>query len=144
MITALLDGNIYDKLKVAPDTQSRIAELCTTEQLRVIATPVIESELAASHFGGIPDWFPVEVVDESVFVLDRAQLGRARLGEGEVYKEHRGESSQIPDGILADSAHAYADLLVSEDKRCRDRLTRISSRCVGVDYAGFVERLESL
>jgi hypothetical protein len=45
-----------------------------------------------------------------------------------VYSEHRGASNEIPDAIIADSAPALADILVSEDRRCRERSKKISTR----------------
>ena len=145
MVTALLDGNIYDKLEKDADTRNLIAQLCDQGKLRIIATPIVEDELKLSPFGGIPKWFPVEVLAEGVFVLDYAHLDAARLGEGRVYSEHRGTSNKIPDGILADSADAFADLLVSEDNRCRNRLSALSNRCRGLTYAEFLAwlRIES-
>jgi hypothetical protein len=50
----------------------------------VIARPVLISELEASPFRGLPNWFPIETQPESVFVLGHARLGMARLGDGEI------------------------------------------------------------
>lgn len=65
------------------------------------------------------------------------------LGEGVVYDEHRGESKNIPDAIIADSANALADILVSEHRRCRERLKKISARCTSLDYEQFREWLRA-
>jgi hypothetical protein len=111
--------------------------------VRVIATPIVRDELKASPFNGFPDWFPIVLEAENVTVLDYAYLGMTRLGEGEVYNGHRGESKKIPDAIIADSADGLADILVSEDRRCRERLKRISTRCRGMDYQEFSEWLQT-
>jgi hypothetical protein len=60
-----------------------------------------------------------------------------------VYTRHRGVSKNIKDGIVADSADALADILVSEDGRCRRRISAISSSCVGMSYEEFGRWLES-
>jgi hypothetical protein len=91
----------------------------------------------------LPNWFPIAVEAESVTVLGYAPLGMTELGDGEVYAEHRGESKKIPDAIIADSAHVLADILVSEDRRCRERLKRIGTRCSGMDYEKFREWLRA-
>ncbi len=137
MTTVILDTNIYDELKADTDTCSLVAELVAAGHLRVIATPKVRDELAAGPFGGVPDWFVVEGVIESVAVLDHWRLGEAALGTGEVFTAHRGKSNKAADAIVADSADAYADLFVSQDRRCRDRLAAISSRCAALDFAAF-------
>ena len=115
MKTVLFDCNIYDKLAVDVERCTRIAELIRSGTLRAIATPIVVDELAESPFGGLPDWFPIDVQAENVAVVGFARVGMARLGQGTVYSAHRGSSNNINDGILADSADALADVLVSED-----------------------------
>lgn len=139
MNTVLLDCHIYDKLAIDRETCGAVRSLVDRGVIRIIATPMVLDELRESPFGGIPDWFPVVVEAESVTVLDYAHLGMTALGDGEVYTAHRGASQKIPDAIIADSANSLADLLVSEDRRCRERLKRIATRCKGLDYGEFRE-----
>jgi len=140
--TVLLDGNIYNRLDTDPGTRSKLQQLIAAGAVRVIATPVLVDELTASPFGGLPNWFPVEVEAESTSVLGYARLGMARLGEGDIYTKHRGDSRKIPDAIIADSAHSLADVLVSDDRRCRQRLAYLSSQCISLDYQGFLTWLD--
>lgn len=144
MITVLFDCHIYDKLAVDRATCEAIRSLVDQRTIRVVATPMVLDELRRSPFGGVPDWFPVEIEPESVTVLGFAPLGKTRLGEGDVCTEHRGSSKKIPDAIIADSASSLADILVSEDRRCRDRLKKISTRCKGLDYREFCEWIKKL
>jgi len=137
----LLDGNVYNKLHMDEETRTTLQLLVERGLLRVIATPMVFDELKGSPFGGIPDWFPVTIEAENVTVLDYATLGMTNLGNGEVYSKHRGESKKIPDAIIADSANRVADILVSEDRRCRERLKKISSCCCGMDYEEFCDWL---
>jgi len=137
--TVLLDCQIYDKLEVDRDTRGVVRSLVETGAIRVIATPMVLDELRRSPFEGFPDWFSVVVEAESATVLDYAPLGMTRLGDGEVYTSHRGQSKKIPDAIIADSANLLADILVSDDRRCRERLKKISTRCKGLDYGEFCE-----
>jgi hypothetical protein len=143
MNTVLLDGNVYDKLQADVKTRRAVQKLISCGLVKVIATPIVHIELKKSPFGGFPNWFPIVLEAENVMVLGYATLGMTRLGEGEVYSEHRGESKKIPDAILADSADGLADILVSEDRRCRERLKRISTRCRGMDYQEFSEWLRT-
>jgi hypothetical protein len=137
----LLDGNVYNKLHMDEETRTTLQLLVERGLLRVIATPMVFDELKGSPFGGIPDWFPVTIEAENVTVLDYATLGMTNLGNGEVYSKHRGESKKIPDAIIADSANRVADILVSEDRRCRERLKKTSSCCCGMDYEEFCDWL---
>jgi hypothetical protein len=100
-------------------------------------TPVIADELAASPFGGMPTFFPVEIESDSVAVAGLARVRTSRLGSGEVYSAHRGQSTKVRDAILADSADKLADVFVSDDNRCRQRFSQLSSRCSAVDYSEF-------
>ncbi len=143
MNTVLLDGNVYDKLQVDAETRATLRALVDCGLIRVIATPMVLDELRRSPFGGIPDWLPVAVVAENVTVLGYATLGMTKLGDGEVYAEHRGESKKVPDAIIADSANALADILVSGDRRCRERLKKISTCCRGMDYEEFCRWLRT-
>ena len=143
MNTILLDGNVYDKLQVDEETRAALQALVGTGLVRVIATPMVLEELQRSSFGGLPDWFPVTVEAESVTVLGCAPLGMTKLGDGEVYAEHRGEAKKIPDSIIVDSANAPAHILVLEDRRCRERLKKISTRCRGMHYEEFREWLRT-
>ncbi len=143
MTTILLDANVYDKLQADGESRATLRALVDRGSAKVVATPMILEELQSSPFGGIPDWFPVTVEAENVTVLGYAPLGMTKLGEGVVYGEHRGESSKIPDAIIADSADALTDILVSEDRRCRERLKKISARCTGFDYEQFREWLRT-
>jgi hypothetical protein len=144
MKTVLLDGNIYNKLEKDGSTRTRIRKLIEKTFVCVIATPKVKDELDDSPFGGIPSWFPVELQNEAVIVLGHARFGRARFGKGKVFEQHRGKSKKVSDAIIADSADALADILVSDDKRCRNQLTRISKTCMGMTYKEFSAWLKHL
>ncbi|MBI2296592.1 MAG: hypothetical protein HYU76_11325 [Betaproteobacteria bacterium] len=139
MNTVLFDCHIYDMLGNDRETRGAVRTLIDRGVIRIIATPMVLDELRRSPFGGLLDWFPVVVEAESVTVLDYAPLGMTRLGDGEVYAAHRGDSKKIPDAIIADSARTLADILVSDDRRCRERLKNIGTRCKGLDYREFCD-----
>ena len=141
--TIILDGNIYDALAVDSQTRDAVAGLVRRGLVRVIATPVLVRELSQSPFKGVPDWFPVERESEGVAVLGHWPLGMARLGDGQVYNSHRGGSNKIADAIIADSAASLADVLVSNDQRCRKRLAELNTGCVAFTFEEFREWLQS-
>ena len=143
MTTVLFDSNVYDRLENDKGARSAIENLSSLGKIRVIATPRVQDELASSPFGGLPEWFPVTVEPESVFVLDFARLGMERLGDGRVFNEHRGASNQASDAVIADSADDLADIFVSEDRRASTRLNSASERCVGMSYLDFRAWLRS-
>jgi len=135
----LLDTNVYDDLQSDEEVRTRLASLVSEKQIRVIATPKIEDELRAGPLGGLPDdWFPIDLQEESVAVIGHARVGMARLGAGEVFRRHRGASTQIPDAIIADSADSQADIAVSNDRRFVTRLNKHSERrCSAMSYSVF-------
>jgi hypothetical protein len=139
----LFDSNIYDELEKDVSIQIRLHRLIQDNVVRVIATPKIQDELG-KKFGGVPAWFPINLENESVFVFGHSRLDRADMRQGEVFEQHRGSSKKIADAMIADSADALADVLVSDDKRCRDRLKKISNRCSGMTYKEFTAWLEHL
>ena len=143
MQTILLDSNIYDKLWSDEKTRLRLASLILYSNVRVIATPKIVDELTRSDFNGVPDWLDVGEEIEAVAVVDHARVGMARLGSGNVYSHHRGNSQNVEDAIIADSADDLADIAVSEDRRFVRRLNSRSGRCHAMGYTQFMAWLES-
>ena len=143
MKTVLLDGNVYHELARDTETRADLCDCVARGTLRVICTPGIERELRDSPFRGIPDWFPVHYELESVSILP-FRLGETRLGRGGVYRDHRGTSQQRPDAEIADAADTYADLFVTQDKRCRSRAGKYATRCRTLSFPDFRVWLRSL
>ena len=65
--TIHFDSNIYDHLDSDPETRSILSSLVHRGSIRIIATPKVVDELNDSPFCGLPEWFPIEVLPESVF-----------------------------------------------------------------------------
>lgn len=137
MSRVLLDSNIYDKLEHDEEARKKLAAAVDHCQIKVIATPVVADEMRQSPFCGFPDFFPISIEAEAVAVIGHACLGMARLGPGDVYTAHRGSSNNTKDAIIADSADKLADLFVSEDSRCRKRLSQVSTCCQAMSYDYF-------
>ena len=117
MQTILLDSNIYDKLWSDENTRLRLASLILHSKVHVIATPKIVDELTRSPFKGVPDWFDVDEEIEAVAVVGHARVGMARLGLGNVYGHHLGNSQKVKDAIIADSADDLAGHCQVADER---------------------------
>src|SRR3989442_15729641 len=64
MMRVLLDANVYDALGQDADARSMIRKLIDRGVLHVIATPMVLDELRDSPFGGLPDWFSVDLEAE--------------------------------------------------------------------------------
>ena len=139
-----LDTNVYACLQADAETRDILARLIAEGRASVIVTPKVRDELQAGPFGGIPPWFPVQQAIESVAVLDHWHLGEAALGKSEVFTAHRGESKKVADAIIADSANAHADILVSCDKRLRKRLDAISKQCSALNFDEFRSWLKAI
>ena len=93
----------------------------------------------------MPDWLPFSAITDSVAVAGIAVAGAARVGDVDgVLKAHLGESLiNGRDAVIAATANSDADILVSDDRRCRERAKQFA-RCESLTYEQFVERLQSL
>jgi hypothetical protein len=136
-VRVVLDCNIWDRLARDEEARLRIAALISLACHSILIPATLRRELEASHFGGVPTWFPVEGILDGVFVLNHSRLGEARAGDGVVFSDHRGESAQTSDAVLVDTAHLYADVFVTEDKRARRRYARVAGSSRSIDYSTF-------
>jgi hypothetical protein len=138
----VLDANVWDKLAEDQSARERVRSLCEASALEIIVPDRLLQELDASPFSGVPDWFAVSVIPDSVFVLDHSRLGFARLGDGDVSAAHKGKSQQVSDAVIVDVADNDADVFVSEDRRARERYATLRDRGRALDYGRF--RIEVL
>lgn len=139
MITALFDTNIFDKFSVDSDACKRLSILIEEEKIKVVIPKIVIGELEESPFAGIPHLFPVVEIPDGVAVAGLAVAGAAIPGKGEEFTQHMGESKKAKDAVVADTAANHADILVSEDNRCRNRLKEISKNTKCLNYEEFRE-----
>lgn len=132
----ILDGNIYNILDEDSNIRTKCRKLIENGSMTVIVTRTISEELKLSKFGGVPDFFPVKYEGNTVARCGIMCCGD-RLGKGEVFDAHLGKSLKVEDALIADAADVYADYLVTEDKRLRNRMTDISKECTVLTYAEF-------
>jgi hypothetical protein len=137
-----LDANIYDRLETDDNTRGHIRRLVDGNSIEVVASPVVVAELRASPFKGIPEWFRVSVLPEGIAIAGIARSGMARASAGVVFKQHLGESRKGADAIIAHSANSMQAVLVSEDRRCRERLKSLSDPAHAMDYDEFRKFIE--
>jgi hypothetical protein len=138
MTKVVLDANIWDKLAADELARERIRSLCEAAVLEVVVPHTLLQQLEASPFAGVPDWFPTDVIPDSVSVLGHWRLGFARLGDGEIFTSHLGKSQQVSDAVIVDAADIDADAFVSEDRRARERYaTTLRDRGRSLDSARF-------
>ena len=142
----VLDSNVFDELERDERTRTRLARLAAAGTVEVIVPYTVQQELAAGPLQGVPKWFPITLEHDSVTVLPFV-LGTSRLGSGETYRTHLGESrTHMNDAKITDAASTYyADVLVSQDRRCRSRAAKtLGPKCQCLDYAGLVGWIENL
>jgi hypothetical protein len=84
-----------------------------------------------------PLWFKVIVEPEGIAISGLARSGMARSSGGAMYRQHLGESRQGFDAIIAHSAHSMGATLVSEHRRCRERLQRLADTGSAMTYSEF-------
>jgi hypothetical protein len=141
MTKVVLDANIWDKLAKDSEACERIRSMCEAAQLEVVVPDTLLRELEVSPFGGVPDWFPTQLTSDNVFVCDHSRLGSARLGDGEIFSAHRGDSKKVSDAVIVDAADSDANVFVSEDRRARERYVMLRDRSKSLDYARFRSEL---
>lgn len=144
MTKVVLDSNVWDKLALSTEAQNRILSLCNDRRMEILVPDTLHQELMSSPFKGIPDWFPIRIITDSVFVLNQSWLNHARLGEGKVYKQHLGESSQRKDAIIVDTTDTDADFFVSEDIRARTRYAALRGSEKSMNFREFCKRFLGL
>ena len=142
MIAILLDSNIYDRLAEDLAICEQLKALIHSENVRIIVSRTVAEELTRSHFRGVPSFFPVEYVGNTVGNVNMAV--NDSIGSGEVFTEHLGLSKKTADAYIADAASWYADWLVTEDGRLLRRAQSATSRAEPMNYATFTARLRQL
>ncbi len=144
MINITLDSNIYDLIDVSKDTKKTIRLLIDTGVICIHAPEHVIHELENSPFNGLPDWFVIEEVRDSVFVAGITPYGNGTLGGGRVFDEHLGDSKKYDDAIIADTAHSSSDILVTNDGRFNHRFAKASKSCKVLNFSEFEVLLEKL
>jgi hypothetical protein len=143
MLKALLDGHIYDKFEADSASADLLKATVASGKIIVLMPRVVQDELAARP-AGVPCWLPVAQITDGVFVAGISIAGAARVGGGGVFESHLGESRKAgPDAVIAATAHSDADVLVSEDNRCRERAKQFT-RCECLTFDQFITLLKSL
>jgi len=133
----VLDSNIYDLLAEDQECLKNLTLLIENEEWMVLAPATINDELKESPFGGIPEWLNVIEDYDSVFVVGYTKLGTGRIGKGEIYTEHKGESKKIKDAVIVDFAVKQAEVFVTEDIRSRSRLKNMNTGIQVYNYEEF-------
>jgi len=137
MIVILLDSNIYNELNIDESARISISNLIQSNTIKVVVPQIVLDELNNSPFKGVPNFFQVETIPDGVAVAGIAKAGAAIVSEGKIYTSHRGKSKQSKDAIIAESAVKFSNVFVSQDKRCRERLKKISETTECFDYQQF-------
>lgn len=138
----VLDSNIYDRLAEDETSIRIIQSLIQAGDLEILVSPTIYKELWQSPFKGVPHFFPVKYIGESVLVAG-GHVGD-RCGKGEILQNHLGKSKKVNDAFIADVASMDADYLVTEDCRLKNRLNSIQSWYQSIDYNTFTVLLAQM
>ena len=74
-------------------------------------------------------------------MLGFTRLGDGRLGDGIIFDKHKGTSQNMKDAVIADTVDLEATMFVSQDNRSRNRLGKLSPKCISFTYEQFLEWL---
>jgi hypothetical protein len=139
MKSIILDTNIYDKLNIDFCTRKIIKKLVKEGKLSMLMPRTVAEELFLSSLKEVSSYFPIKFVGNTV---GNVNMGVSdSIGLGEVFEMHVGESKKINDAYIVDAADWFADWLVSEDTRLRNRAAKISNRFRSMKYCEFVQEL---
>ncbi|GJL61313.1 MAG: hypothetical protein NPIRA03_41700 [Nitrospirales bacterium] len=133
----IFDCNIFDKLSSSDETVALVKQLIRTLRLSVMVNPVLWGEILKSPHADLANSLPVAYIGESVLRAG-GQVGD-RVGSGEMYHAHYGNSQQFNDALIADAAQHDADYLVTEDNRLRKRFNMLTIRGKAITYNEFQE-----
>ena len=143
MKRAVLDGNIYNFLERDVHVRSQVKNLIEAGALTVVLTRTVAEELWPSPFRGVPNFFPVEYIGNTVGRCGLLAAGDS-IGAGEVFDSHKGNSKKVADALIADAADCCADWLVTDDGRMRRRLAKVARRCVALSYPEFTKLVSQM
>jgi hypothetical protein len=89
----ILDTNIYDLIAQTPTCQASIKSVVDEGRIEILVNPTIQRQLLVSPFRGVPDWFSVRFIPESVLLVGTGRVND-RVGSGTVKRLHQGASSK--------------------------------------------------
>lgn len=138
----VLDTNIYDKLAIDEESCQVVVDAIKAGFLKIIVTRTVAEELYKSPFKGIPDFFDTVYEPNTVAIAGIMESGD-RLGSGDIYYEHKGESKKENDAFIVDAAAVYADYVVSEDIRLRKRVECMNINCQAKSYLQFIQIIQN-
>ena len=119
-VRVYFDCMVYDKIASDDVILAAIQAGIRDGRMKVRASIKLAEQLQRSPFGGVPDWFEVEVIPELLTVADQTYVDHSFFTDTGIFELHHGESTQdgnIEDAIIAESASGGADIFVTEDKR---------------------------
>jgi hypothetical protein len=136
----MIDTNIFDKIVATRGMTWNLRRLVRKGTVTILTTHVQEDELA-----DIPSrWLRFRVgrvphvrIPTSEFVWNASRLDQARLGTGQPFEEIRGSVTHTKDGLIAATAYAEADVLVTEEGRLRRRAAAACPNLVVWDFDDF-------
>ena len=126
----MLDSNAFDELVEREADREIAGRLARSKQVEFFTTYAQEAELAELAARNPRKYWrvasiPREIIASSVFVLDHTPLGSGRLGSGGTYDAVRRGPRHVDDGVIADTAHAEGMILVTNERRLRNRATAL-------------------
>jgi rRNA-processing protein FCF1 len=126
----MLDSNAFDEPAKRESDRQLTVRVARSKQIQLFTTYAQEDELdelasrKPEKYWRIAS-IPRDIILSSVFVLDHTPLGSGRLGGGKTYEAVRRGPRHVDDAVIADTAHAEGMVLVTSEKRLRNRATAL-------------------
>jgi len=147
----MFDTNIFDRVAELDGLIERLRSLGETEAIEILTTHIQRDELAA-----IPDakkreavaGIPTTMIPTSGAVWGASRWDEATWGDGAgdvlLNDVKTPSGSHVHDALIATTAAASCDILVTHDERLRGRIAAVGSKLSVLDFADFLRLIESI
>ena len=146
----MLDTNIFDYVIARPGMVETLQFLSAEKKLDLIITHVQEDEIHR-----IPDsakkvammQVPFRAITTSGAIYGVSKYGRAKYGSGGSYSHkdiHYNNPSDAEDAIIALTSLENAEVLVTEDRKLRKRIARLSASLKIWSFEDFVNYTDTI
>lgn len=131
----MLDSNAFDELVELEADRRVVIRLARAGRIELFTTYSQEAELwrlaerKPEKYWRVAS-IPRRLVPSSVFVLDHTPLGSGRLGDGATYDAIRHGTNHVDDAVIADTAESEGMILVTNERRLRNRAVALTSLTV--------------
>ncbi|PIC86115.1 hypothetical protein CSV72_09875 [Sporosarcina sp. P20a] len=145
----MIDTNIYDCLIVDEEVLSLVRSLIGEEIIEILTTHIQIDEVNNVNDITMRNnllTVPTNEIKTRILVIGHSRIGKSKIGIGKengikFISIHKDNPKHINDAIIAVTANANADILVTEDKKLKQKVQAQSSKLQVWNYKEFKEHI---